>query len=57
MKLADRSGATLALLIGPQEIEAGQITIRDLRSDDFEQAQQRVAREDLILALRERLNK
>jgi histidyl-tRNA synthetase len=57
MKLADRSGAALALLIGPQEIEAGQITIRDLRSDDFEQAQQRVAREDLILALREHLNK
>ena len=57
MKLADRSGATLALLIGPQELAAGQITIRDLRSDDFAGAQQRVAREDLLPALRERLNK
>ena len=57
MKLADRSGAALALLVGPQELEAAQITIRDLRSDDVEQVQQRVAREDLILALRERLNK
>jgi histidyl-tRNA synthetase len=57
MKLADRSGARLALLIGPRELEAGQITMRDLRSDDFEQAQQRVAREELITALRERLQK
>ncbi|MDH2902624.1 MAG: histidine--tRNA ligase [Actinomycetota bacterium] len=57
MKLADRSGATLALLIGPQELEAGQVTIRDLRSDDFAAAQQSVAREDLLPALRERLNK
>jgi histidyl-tRNA synthetase len=57
MKLADRSGARMALLIGPQELEAGQITMRDLRSDDFEQAQQRVAREELLSALRERLNK
>jgi histidyl-tRNA synthetase len=57
MKLADRSGADVALLIGAQEVEAGQITMRDLRSDDFEQAQRRVAREDLIAAVRERLNK
>jgi len=57
MKLADRSGARVALLIGPQELEAGEITMRDLRSDDFEQAQLRVAREDLAGALRDRLNK
>jgi hypothetical protein len=44
-------------LIGPQELEAGQITIRDLRSDDFEQAQVRVDHEHLIDALRDRLNK
>jgi hypothetical protein len=31
--------------------------MRDLRSDDFEQAQLRVAREDLAGALRDRLNK
>ena len=57
MKLADRSGARVALLIGPQEFAADQITIRDLRSDDFEQAQQRVARENIVGALREHLNK
>ncbi len=57
MKLADRSGAVIALLIGPQEAEADEITIRDLRSDDFERAQQRVAREDLLLTLRQHLNK
>jgi len=57
MKMADRSGARVALLIGPEELEVGQITMRDLRSDDFEQAQRRVAREDLVGALRDRLNK
>jgi len=40
MKVADRSGARLALLIGPMEHGAGQVTIRDLRSENFEQAQQ-----------------
>ncbi len=57
MKLADRSGAAVALLIGPQEAASGEITIRDLRGDDFERAQRRVAREDLILTLRQHLNK
>jgi histidyl-tRNA synthetase len=57
MKLADRSGARVALLVGPQELAAGEITIRDLRSDDFEQAQLSVAREDLSAALRNFLNK
>jgi histidyl-tRNA synthetase len=57
MKLADRSGARVALLIGPQEFAADQITMRDLRSDDFEQTQQRVARENIVSALREHLSK
>ena len=57
MKLADRSGARLALLIGPEEHQANQITMRDLRSDDFEQAQRRVDRENLLAAVRTRLNK
>ena len=57
MKLADRSGARVALLVGPQEHAAGEITIRDLRSDDFEQAQLSVARENLSAALRNFLNK
>jgi len=57
MKLADRSGARVALVIGPQELATGQITMRDLRSDDFEQAQVSVAREDLSAALLALLNK
>ena len=40
MKVADKSGARYALLVGPAELAAGEVTIRDLRSDDFEQAQQ-----------------
>ncbi|MBW4029157.1 MAG: histidine--tRNA ligase [Acidobacteria bacterium] len=57
MKSADRSGARVALLIGPQEVAADQITMRDLRSDDFEQAQQRVTRENIVGALRGHLEK
>jgi histidyl-tRNA synthetase len=57
MKLADRSGAALALLVGPQELAAGEITMRDLRIDDFDRAQRRVAREDLIAAVRAHLHK
>ena len=57
MKVADRSGARLALLIGPQEQAAGEITIRDLRSTDFEQTQQRVQASDILAVIRERLGK
>jgi histidyl-tRNA synthetase len=51
MKVADKSGARLALLVGPQEHLAGQVTIRDLRSDNFEQAQQTVAVDDVVAAV------
>jgi len=44
MKVADKSGARLALLVGPQELAAGEVTIRDLRSADFGQTQQRVSK-------------
>ena len=33
MKVADRSGARFALLVGPDELAAGAVTLRDLRSD------------------------
>jgi histidyl-tRNA synthetase len=56
MKVADKSGARFALLIGPQEHAADEVTIRDLRSDNFEQLQQRVARRDVALALVNLLN-
>ena len=32
MKVADRSGARLALLVGDDELESGTVTLRDLRS-------------------------
>jgi histidyl-tRNA synthetase len=57
MKVADKSGARLALLIGPQEMAAGEVTIRDLRSDDFEQTQRRVARSEVALVIAELLTK
>jgi histidyl-tRNA synthetase len=34
MKKADRSNATLAIIIGPEEDKKGEVTIRPLRSDD-----------------------
>jgi histidyl-tRNA synthetase len=33
MKVADRSGARLALLVGSNELEAGTVTVRDMRGD------------------------
>ncbi len=51
MKAADKSGARLALLIGPQEHAVGEVTIRDLRSGNFEQTQQRVAQNDVVAAI------
>jgi histidyl-tRNA synthetase len=57
MKLADKSGARLALLVGPQELAADEVTIRDLRSEDFEQAQRRVARSEVAKVVAELLTK
>ena len=57
MKLADKSGARLALLVGLQELAADEVTIRDLRSDDFEQTQRRVARSEVAKVVAELLTK
>jgi histidyl-tRNA synthetase len=57
MKVADKSGARFALLIGPAELAAGEVTIRDLRSDNFEQAQRTVARGDAAFVVAELLTK
>jgi histidyl-tRNA synthetase len=51
MKAADRSGARLALLIGPEELDAGEVTVRDLRSGEYDAAQTRVARGELDAVL------
>ena len=38
MKAADWSGATLAVIVGTQELDAGEVTVRDLRGDDGQAA-------------------
>jgi histidyl-tRNA synthetase len=57
MKTADKSGARLALLIGPEELFAGEVTIRDLRSQDFEQTQRRVAQSEIVSTVAQLLTK
>jgi histidyl-tRNA synthetase len=57
MKVADKSGARLALLLGPEEIETGEVTIRDLRSEDFAQAQLRAAQSDIVSTVTNLLKK
>lgn len=52
MKSADRSGARFALLVGSDELDAGEVTVRDLRGDG---EQRRVARDELIDDLRNHL--
>lgn len=53
MKVADRSGARLALIVGPDELAAGTVTLRDLRAPaDGAGAQQQVDRAELIDKLR-----
>ena len=48
LKAADRSGATVALLVGPQELEAGAITIRDLRATSDGDRQRQIARQNVV---------
>ena len=45
MKVADRSGALFAAIIGEDEVASGEVTLRDLRSDT---GQHRVALDDLV---------
>jgi histidyl-tRNA synthetase len=48
MKVADRSGAPFAAIIGEDEVAAGEVTLRDLRG---ETGQRRVALDDLVSEL------
>jgi histidyl-tRNA synthetase len=45
MKVADRSGASVAVIIGSNELAEGAVTVRPLRSND---GQQTIARSTLI---------
>jgi histidyl-tRNA synthetase len=55
-KAADRSGARLALVVGPDEAEAGTVAIKDLRADG-DGRQDTVAQADAVDAVRERLGR
>jgi histidyl-tRNA synthetase len=52
MKQADRSGARVALLVGPQEIESATVTMRDLRGGD-EERQRVVPRSEVVATVRQ----
>jgi len=59
MKVADRSGATYAVIIGSNEIEAGVAVVRPLRAErtpDGEGTQFEVARAELIETLKKALS-
>jgi histidyl-tRNA synthetase len=57
MKVADRSGAALAVIVGERERADGVVGLRNLRGavTEGDGAQERVPREALIDVLRERL--
>ena len=56
MKVADRSGAAVALIVGGDEAAAGVVTLRPLRRVDGETATQRqIARADVIDELKRTL--
>jgi histidyl-tRNA synthetase len=48
LKAADRSGAAVALIVGPDELAAGTVTVRPLRGEG---AQHQVARRDVATVL------
>ncbi len=51
MKLADRSGAAFAAIVGEDELAAGTVTVRDLRGDSGQTA---VDRADIVSEIRKR---
>jgi histidyl-tRNA synthetase len=53
IKAADRSGAAVVILIGPQERESGTVSMRDLRSTEEAAPQRVVARSEIVQALRQ----
>jgi histidyl-tRNA synthetase len=57
MKVADKSGARLALLVGPEERDSGQVTIRDLRRADLDEGQTTVSRGAVAVAVAELLKR
>jgi len=56
LKVADRSGARLALLIGPQELSRGEITMRYLRENDESSRQISVPRDAILSQIKQYLS-
>jgi histidyl-tRNA synthetase len=56
-KGADRSGARLALVVGPDEAASGKVGIKDLAAGGDAGAQEAVAREDVVAEVRRRLGR
>jgi histidyl-tRNA synthetase len=54
LKAADRSGARLAVIVGPDEVGSGTVGVKDLRAP--EGRQETVARSDVVEAIRRLLN-
>ncbi len=54
LKAADRSGAELALIVGPDEAAAGTVTVHWLRS---EREEERVPRHEVAKAVRDALER
>ena len=54
MKAADRSGAEVAVIVGPDELAAGVVTLRALRADEqqADRRQEAVPRTGLVDAVR-----
>ena len=53
MKVADRSGASVAVIVGSNEVDAGELTVRPLRGDDM---QFTTPRSDLIDSVKKALS-
>ena len=54
-KAADKSGARLALVVGPDEVASGQVGIKDLAAGAGGAGQESVARDDVVAEVRRRL--
>jgi histidyl-tRNA synthetase len=50
IKSADRSGALVALVVGPKELEAGVVGLRPLRNDEEQRSVPRAAIVDEVKA-------
>ena len=51
MRLADRSGARVAVIVGPEELAAGEVTFRELRAG--RSPERHVGRSELVASARE----